>query len=215
MTRLLVERLPRGRVIAADVSEEMLESARRYLDPDFGGRVEYLLTDLLALDLEKVADVIFSTATFHWIKDQPRLFGNLARALKPGGRLLAQMGGKGNLDRIHARSEAIMAQPAYRADFAGWPRPWEFPDEATTRQRLRDAGFSSIEVERFPQPTTFSDEDSFRRFITTVNFRLHLQRIADADLRRQFIERLVEASVPDDPPFTLDYWRLNLSGLAS
>ena len=213
LTRLLLERLPQGRVIAIDVSEQMLESTRRNLERDFAGRVEYLLADLLDLDLAGAADVVFSAATFHWILDQPRLFTNLARALRPGGRLLAQMGGKGNLDRIHARSEAIMAAPEYRAEFDGWQRPWEFPDEAVTRERLRSAGFRDIEVERFAQPTTFADAAAFREFITTVNFRLHLQRIHDARLRQAFIDRLVDLASTDDPKYTLDYWRLNLSGI--
>lgn len=193
----------------------MVEATRRFLEPEFNGRIEVVCRDLLALDLGPVADLIFSSATFHWITDQARLFQNLARALRPGGRLLAQMGGKGNLSRLRGRSEVIMAEPAFRPSFAGWTVPWEYPDEPTTHQRLEAAGFAQIELELFPEPTTFPDANAFRQFITTVNFRLHLQRIADPELQRQFIERLVVAAAADQPAYTLDYWRLNLSGVRS
>src|SRR5438552_1886335 len=98
LTRLLLERLPSGRMIALDLSHRMLEAARANLEPDFPGRVEYLRLDLLDLDLTDVADLVFSTATFHWVPDHDRLFRNLATALRPGGRLAAQFGGKGNVD---------------------------------------------------------------------------------------------------------------------
>jgi trans-aconitate 2-methyltransferase len=213
LTRLLLERVPRGRVIAVDVSPQMAESARQYLAPEFDGRVEVLCRDLLALELDQEVDVVFSTATFHWIPDQQRLLASIARALRPGGRLLAQMGGKGNLSRLLERADAIGEEPAYRPYFEGWIRPTVFPDKAETRQRLEAAGFTGINLELFVEPTTFPGAEAFREFITTVNFRLHLHRIPDPQLRRRFIDRIVELASTDDPPYTLDYWRLNLSGV--
>jgi trans-aconitate 2-methyltransferase len=215
LTRLLLERVPGGRVIAVDVSPQMVESARSYLEPEFDGRVEVLCRDLLALELDQVADVVFSTATFHWIPDQKLLFHNIAQALRPGGRLLAQMGGKGNLSRLLERADATGEEPEYRRFFQGWIRPTVFPDEADTRQRLEAAGFTGIDLELFEEPTTFPGVEAFREFITTVNFRLHLHRIPDPQLRRRFIDRIIELAAADDPPYTLDYRRLNLSGSKS
>jgi trans-aconitate methyltransferase len=213
LTRLLLERVPNGRVIAVDVSPQMAEAARSYLEPIFDGRVEVLCRNLLALQLQQVADLVFSTATFHWISDQATLFDNIARALHRGGRLMAQMGGKGNLDRLLKRGEAILDEPAYRPFFQDWIRPHVFPDIEQMRARLEAADFAEIHLEHFPEPTTFPNAAAFREFISTVNFRLEMQRITDEGLRRQFIDRLVEAAAHDHPPYTLDYWRLNLSGV--
>ncbi|HEY9287304.1 MAG TPA: methyltransferase domain-containing protein [Candidatus Dormibacteraeota bacterium] len=212
LTRLLLERVPRGKVIGVDVSPQMVEQARAYLEPDFGDRIQLLCRDLLALGLDQMADVVFSTATFHWIPDQDGLFRNLARALKPGGRLLAQMGGKGNLSRILVRVEAIEGAPEFRAYFEGWKRPNVYPSKEETRQRLQRAGFDQIQLEHFPEPTTFRDAVSFAEFIKTVILRLNLQRLPGEPLRQAFVERLVDAAGADDPPYTLDYWRLNLGG---
>jgi trans-aconitate methyltransferase len=215
LTRLLLERLPRGRVIAIDLSQQMLDSARMNLEPDFAGRIQYVQADLLDLELDRTVDLVFSTATFHWIPDQPRLYRNLAHALRPGGRLIAQMGGKGNLARLLSRAENIMREPAYSPYFGEEVWPWQFPDEAQTRERLEAAGFSNVEAKLFEEPTTFRDAGAFRDFTRTVNFRLHLQRIPEPRLQDAFLDRIVEAASGDRPPYTLDYWRLNMKATRS
>ncbi|MBX5442229.1 MAG: class I SAM-dependent methyltransferase, partial [Solirubrobacteraceae bacterium] len=92
VTELLLERLPRGRVIAVDGSPAMLEQARERLGGD--DRVRLRQADLQRLDLHgQRVDAILSTATFHWIPDHERLFARLHATLRPGGRLVAQCGG--------------------------------------------------------------------------------------------------------------------------
>ncbi|HET6885858.1 MAG TPA: methyltransferase domain-containing protein, partial [Rubrobacteraceae bacterium] len=88
VTELLPRHLPRGRVIAVDASESMVEAARRRFAGDERVRVEH--RDILELEVEEPVDVIFSTATFHWILDHERLFGRLAQLLRPGGKLAVQ-----------------------------------------------------------------------------------------------------------------------------
>src|SRR5437764_9741119 len=92
LTEFLLRRLPHGRVLAIDRSANMLEAAREHLEPEFGGRVEYIQKSLDALDLREVADLAFSNAAFHWVPDHPRLFRAVFNALKPGGWLVAQCG---------------------------------------------------------------------------------------------------------------------------
>src|SRR5262245_42875064 len=114
VTEKLLERLPRGRVIAVDASNNMLDAAREYLAPHFGDRVRFVHADLQTLDLEQDADVVFSTATLHWVLDHDRLFPRLFAALAPGGRLHAQCGGGDNVLRIRERTAEILG----RAPFA-------------------------------------------------------------------------------------------------
>src|SRR3712207_8551163 len=96
VTAALLERLPRGRVIAVDGSPAMVEEARRRL-PD---TVDVREADLLELELGEPVDAIVSTATFHWIGDHDTLFTRLRRALKPGGRLGAPGGRAGDAQRL-------------------------------------------------------------------------------------------------------------------
>ena len=102
LTSELMERLPRGRLVAIDRSWNMLMTARTNLRPAFGNRVSFAQVSLPALPFANWADLVFSTATFHWIKDHQALFDNIFTALRPGGHLMAQCGGGPNLARAHA-----------------------------------------------------------------------------------------------------------------
>ncbi|MDQ2700528.1 MAG: methyltransferase domain-containing protein, partial [Actinomycetota bacterium] len=94
VTTHLLELLPEGRVVAVDGSPSMLEQARRLLP---AGRTEFICQDLSRLQLGERVDHVFSNATFHWIKDHDTLFSRLRQAIEPGGKLVAQCGGRGNV----------------------------------------------------------------------------------------------------------------------
>lgn len=209
LTAELVKRLPRGRVLALDGSRNMLDEARAHLAP-FGDRVEFVLADLGALALSEVADVIFSTATFHWVLDHDQLFAGLYRALRPGGRLCAQCGASRNLRRLQDRAAALMALPEYAPFFAGWTERTYYADEASTIERLRRAGFTDVKVWREEAPTPFPDAAAFREFIGSVNLRHQMARLPDDAARARFLDELVRQAASDQPPYTLDYWRLNI-----
>lgn len=210
LTSLLLERLPRGRVLAADLSQNMLEEARSHLIPRFGRRVEFARADLAGLPFERAFDGVFSTAAFHWVPDHPRLFRSLYRSLKPGGWLVAQCGGATNIARLMRRASVLTTAAPYAEYFSGWKDTKVFADAETTAARLRAAGFTGVETKLEPAPTVLPGADVFREFLTAVNMRAHLERLPEGGLRRQFVEELTEQAADDDPPFSLDYCRLNI-----
>ena len=212
LTRDLLEALPRGQVVALDVSRNMIDAARAYLVPDFGGRVEFVRCDLLDLPFEREFDGIFSTASFHWVLDHELLFRNLYRALRPGGWLVAQCGGGKNLDRLLSRVQALMSFPVYAEYFRGYRFPWEFSDAETAAVRLRVAGFEQIDTSLEQAPTKFETAEEFQRFVESVILHRHLERLPRPELRQNFLAELTRQAAQDDPPFLLDYWRLNLRG---
>jgi trans-aconitate 2-methyltransferase len=207
LTAELAKRLPRGRVVGCDLSENMTREAARTL----GGRHEVVCANLLNLPFSAAFDLVFSTATFHWVKDHSRLFRGLLHVLKPGGRLEAQCGGERNLFRVHMRALAVAATRPFRSHFEDWTEPWEFAGPATTTRRLRDVGFGFARCWREPAPTTFPDAESYRGFLETVVMRPFLAHLSSAALRARFLDALTDAAFHDDPAFTLDYWRLNIT----
>jgi trans-aconitate 2-methyltransferase len=210
LTRDLLEALPRGRVVALDLSRNMIDEARGQLEPGFGERVKFVCCDLLDLSFEQEFDGIFSTASFHWVRDHDRLFRNLHRALRPGGWLCAQCGGGKNLARLLARVEVLMQTAPYAQYFAGLQSPWEYSDAENAAARLRRAGFEQIQTSLEEAPTKFPNAHEFQQFVESVILRDHLERIPVPELRPQFLSELTRQAASDDPPFLLDYWRLNL-----
>ncbi len=207
VTELLLRYLPDGTVLAVDASENMVEAARRRFAGEARVRVEH--QDLLLLELDRPVDVIFSTATFHWIKDHELLFERLARTLKPGGRLVAQCGGKGNIARTLAVIERVMGEDRFRDAFVGWERGWNFADPETTKARLEGAGFEEVETWLHEELTEFGSVDELARFLKTVVLRQQLTFLPEAQKRDSFAAA-VAARLAGEGPLVVDYVRLNM-----
>lgn len=206
VTELLLRHLPEGQVLAVDASGAMVEAARERFAGDSRVRVER--QDLLRLEVEEPVDVIFSTATFHWIKDHERLFGRLARALKPGGRLAAQCGGEGNIARTLAVTERVMAEDRFAQAFVGWEEGWNFAAPGATRARLEAAGFGEVETWLHEEPTPFGSVEELARFLKTVVLRQHLAVLPEAE--KEPFATAVAARLAAQGSLVVDYVRLNM-----
>jgi trans-aconitate 2-methyltransferase len=213
LTRELLQNLPNGVVVGVDLSQNMLSAAQDYLRPEFGSRVRFVAADLQDLPFHRVFDGIFSTAAFHWAPDHARLFRSLFLSLRPGGWLQAQCGGGPNLAELHKRMQHLMVSPKYAAFFVNFRSPWVFNDVDTAARLMQQAGFTDVETNVEPAMTILDGEKAYSDFVRIVILRTHLQRIPDLSLREAFVDELTRDAVLDDPPFSLDYWRLNLSGI--
>ncbi|ABF40750.1 UbiE/COQ5 methyltransferase [Candidatus Koribacter versatilis Ellin345] len=210
VTAELTRRLPKGRVIASDVSENMLAGAREHLHSQFNGRVSYVRADMADLPLENEVDIVFSTAAFHWVKDHDALFRSLFRALKPGGHVVAQCGGGPNLEIIRGRADRLISEDrVLRSAMVAFENPWVYALPEQTTGRLRRAGFADAEAWLQSTPTTIDDPDRYHEFLRTVILRAHISHMP-SDAAEHLLERMTELGAKDKPAFTLDYWRLNI-----
>jgi trans-aconitate 2-methyltransferase len=180
VTKLLLE--TGVRVIAVDADAAMVAKAREKLPPE----VPVLQQSLLELSVDEPVDAVFSCAVFHWISDHDRLFERLHAALKPGGRLVAQCGGPGNIAKV-------LEQIGDRPD------PHFFASPEDTEVRLRRAGFTQAHAWLEPKPTHVPDMETY---IATV--MLHGVPGARETARR--------AAAKLDH---LDYVRLNIDAVAA
>ena len=96
--------------------------------------------------LPEPVDAVFSNATFHWIHDHDALFARLHEAIKPGGQLVAQCGGRGNIDAFRVLADAVAATDEFSRYFADWQRPWNYAGAEETTERLERAGFTDVET---------------------------------------------------------------------
>ena len=204
LTELLMERLPKGRGVALDASADMLEQSKATL-AKYGDRVTYVLADLGDFALPAPVDVVFSTATFHWVVDHDALFRCLAAVLPQGGKLHAQCGGQGNLQGFHQIAEDVGARAPYRPHLHGFGAPTYFAGIDETVRRLEANDFTPEVVRLVPAPTPFVDATAFRLFIATVVLRHHLSKLPEA-LRDPFLDDVVKACEVT----ALDYVRLDV-----
>ena len=195
----LASRLPRGQVVAVDASAAMVARAREAL----GSGTDVIQSDLLDLELAEPVDAVFSTATFHWILDHDRLFARLHAALRPGGRLVAQCGGEGNVARFVAASDRVREREPYRGHLHGFERGTLFAGPDETARRLEAAGFVDIRCWLSDAPVVPPDPPAF---LTSVCCGPHLERLP-GPLHERFVEDVL-AELGE--PLVLDYVRLNI-----
>jgi trans-aconitate methyltransferase len=179
----------------------------------FGDRVSFVRADAASWVAAPPADAVFSTATYHWVRDHDALFRSIAASLKPGGVLVAQCGGASNLARIRGRTAAMRARSDLARYFEGFDEPWTYATPDETRARLARAGFASAKVWTEAAPTTFESPAAFVEFVTKVVLRDELPRLPDEVARKAYVGELLDAAAKDDPPLTLDYVRLNVDAV--
>ncbi len=216
VTKLLLERLPAGRVVAVDASPRMVELARETLAQDCeAGRVEVQRQDLLELDLAEPVDAVFSCAVFHHIHDHDRLFAKLRAVLRDGGRLVAQCGGAGNIDGFRTLAEFVAARAPYAEYLAGMHPPWNYASVADTEARLRVAGFDEIDCCTQLKPTTPADPRGFAETVL-LNYHLgHMRASAPAERAEELTGAFVDDVLANaGDPLELQYVRLNIQARA-
>jgi len=194
VTEALRERLPRGQVIALDASPSMIAKAVERLGAD---RMTYLTHDLMEpIPIDRV-DAILSTATFHWVPDHDRLFANLAAVLKPGGQLVAQCGGWGNLERVNTAAER-----AAGIDLAA-TKTYPTPEETWTR--LEAEGFVDIETWLQEAPVELPPEE-LEPYLRTVILSGEVAKRSSEDA-----DELVHGVATELGEPLIDYVRLNIT----
>jgi trans-aconitate 2-methyltransferase len=205
VTRMLVERLPRGRVIAVDGSTAMVEKVAEVLRPED----EAFVCDLTELELAEPVDAVVSSAVFHWIFDHELLFRRMRVALKEGGRIAAQCGGEGNIDEFRKLSARVSAREPYTEYLGeGFEEPWFYAGVEETEARLRAAGFTAVRC--WLQPWEVIPPDPLE-FMRTITLSPHLDKLPAELHDRYLADVLAEAG----GELHKRYVRLNIEAVAA
>ncbi len=202
ISKILLERLPEGRLIGVDASAAMLEKASEAMGAD--PRVELRQADLVSLELDEQVDAVFSTATFHWILAHEELFRHLLGVLRPGGRLEAQCGGQDNIAEVARALDALAGDERFSPYLRPEQRAWNYASVGDTESRLERAGFVDVQAWLEPWPVTPRDP---RGFLRTVILPWHLERLP-SELQDEFVDAVITTQ---PRPMTVRYVRLNIS----
>ncbi len=169
-------------VTGVDSSVALVDAARtRGLD--------IRLMDAAALEFDQAFDAVFSNAALHWMCPAQAVIAGVARALRPGGRFVGEMGGFGNVAAIRV---ALHMQLTLRGLDPTRLDPWYFPTVEDYARRLQAGGFQMRTIELIPRPTPLPTD--MRGWLET--FAETFTRAVPANQRDGFLDEVCESLRP-------------------
>jgi trans-aconitate 2-methyltransferase len=218
LTKLLAQRVPRGKVYAVDVDSNMIVQAKRNLK-DLEN-VELIQCDIADVKLPTKVDVIFSNAVVHWLHDHTQVFQHFWDMLNSdycGGRqLLIQCGGYGNLREVLTLLRRVMKLNEFEVYFSKFNQPWYFAKPGDTDKLLRNIGFINTGVHLHNDRVSLTNRDLYAKFVKTV-MKPFLEYLPNDEIRNNYLELFLHQvekrnNRSTKPPWSLDYVRLNITG---
>jgi trans-aconitate 2-methyltransferase len=223
VTKIIANKVKRGKVYAVDLDENMIINAKKNLR-DLSNIV-FVESDLSDVKLPEKIDMIFSNAVIHWVLDHKKLFTNFWDLLKPDGKLLIQCGGKGNLDTIPNTLEKVRKSKRFDHYFKNWKIPWNFASSEDTIKILEGVGFKDIQARLEEKKAKFGNFQEYILFMKTVVMKPYLSYLPTTEnnnkIKNLFInEFLNELSNKNknynpngkqDLDLELNYIRLNIT----
>ncbi|MEW6607775.1 MAG: methyltransferase domain-containing protein [bacterium] len=195
VTAEIAEKLPQGSVLGIDNSKEMIDFAQnKFSLKNLGFRLQ----DAREMNFISEFDVVFSTSTLHWVIDHLPLLGGIKKSLKPGGKVLLQMAGKGNAAKIIEVSEAIVNSKKWCGYFSDFAFPWNFYGTDEYNIWLKDVGLKAKRVELIPKDMLHKGKKGLVAWIRTT-WLPYIQRLPE-ELRNEFIGEIVDKYIKDYPP---------------
>jgi len=169
-TALIAERLPKGSVLGVDKSASMIALAVEQFPPAARANLTFRQMDATRLELPCTFDVAFSTAALHWVNDHEAVLRGVRGSLRPGGRLLFQMGGRGNVAEAFAVVDEVVARPRWRDFFTGFVPPYHLYSPKEYEEWLPRAGFCVARAELLPKDMRHADRGAFVGWLRTTWF---------------------------------------------
>jgi trans-aconitate methyltransferase len=192
-------------VIGIDRSAEMIEEARKKFPA-----IQFEVCDARALPFCNEFHAVFSNAALHWIPEAERVFQGMARALRPGGRFVAEFGGKGNVQHVVAAIETALTECGISSNGAN---PWYYPSVAEYASLLENHGMEVREAALFERPTKLEDGDRGLELWITMFGETFLQRVPPnaRDNVLRAVERAARPTLWKADHWELDYRRLRIA----
>lgn len=194
VTAEIAEQLPRGEIVGVDLSQDMVDFAKRTFDVP---NLSFSQADARSLNFENEFDVVFSNAVLHWVYDHEPVLRGIRRSLKTGGRILLQMGGRGNAAGVLAVVTNLTRAARWSRYFTDFNFRYGFhgPEEYT--DWLTAAGFHVKRVELIPKDMTHATPERFAGWLRTT-WMPWTDRIPNAE-RETFIADLVACYLRSHP----------------
>jgi trans-aconitate 2-methyltransferase len=165
-TAAIAQRVPNGTVLGVDLSADMVQHASdRFCDIH---NLAFQQADASALPFDSQFTLVYSNATLHWVRDHRPVLGGISRALKVGGRVLAQMGGAGNGASVIAAFNEVAVRETWREYFVGFVSSYGFHHPDEYQQWLRQAGLNASMCKLIPKDMVHANVAEFTAWLRTA-----------------------------------------------
>ncbi|MGH8226765.1 MAG: class I SAM-dependent methyltransferase [Steroidobacteraceae bacterium] len=198
MTAIIAEQVPRGRVVGVDSSPDMVRHARAAFVGRERPNLTFLQADASALPFDSQFSVVYSSAVLHWVVDHQPVLAGITRALRPAGRLIAQMGGHGNVVTMITAMQTVARRGQWAAAFEKFDSPYTFHRADDYERWLRAAGLEVLEARLVPKDMVHADREAFVGWIRSA-WHPYTARVAAAE-RGRFIEEAADEYLAAHPP---------------
>ena len=197
ITAELARCLPKGRAVGVDNSEKMIDLAKKAFPQKDYPNLCFQVMDARKLTFESEFDIVFSSAALHWIVDQKAVLAGVQRSLKPGGKMLFQMAGKGNAKDILILINELLTIDPWKCFFSNMAFPYGFYDAQEYTTFMRQAGLLIERVELFPKDMKFNGVEGLAGWVRTT-WLPFTDRIP-VELRPKFVELIVNRYLERHP----------------
>jgi len=189
-------------VVGLDSSAEMIDEARR-LYPD----IRFEVADARTFGADEPCDAVFSNAVLHWVKEPQAVAERVAAALKPGGRFVAELGGRGNTRRI----TAALGRQVQAFGVEGFEFPWYYPSVGEYSRILEKRGLEVTFATLFDRPTPLEGEHGLRKWLEMFAGSLLVRLAPEArDAFLAAVEDDLRPALYRDNTWLADYRRLRI-----
>jgi trans-aconitate 2-methyltransferase len=187
----ILARLPRGHLLAVDLSHNMLEFAEKVLVAQPGQTVDVLQADLQTFTRPGIADGIFSSSTLHFVKDHKTLFENLHQSLKPHGWIALQFGSKNmaNNPMLKQINDVVKGPTFGKYNLQLMPEFYG-ADGDSTYANLQAAGFTEIVVEETDVVMDFAHDHRMERLMRSALSKDVLNSLPSDSVREDLLRQL-------------------------
>ncbi len=190
--------LQNGRLVGIDSSEEMIQLARQTFPGEHYPNLLFYTMDAQKLVFEQEFDIVFSNAALHWIRDHRPVIKGIHRSLKPGGRALVQMGGRGNAAVVIEAVDSVIEKGEWKQYFESFSFPYGFYSPEEYGPWLLEAGFAVKNLELKPKNMIHAGVEKFKGWFRTT-WLPYIQSVP-AGQQETFIEAVTGKYLQINPP---------------
>ena len=189
ITLMLSEIANRGSVLGVDLSDEMIEFAKKKFENN--KNISFMQLDARELAFNNQFDVIFSSYALHWVVNFDDFMKRVYKALKPGGKILFTIP-LGISRPLEQASIQVMKDPKWSKYFIDYDEPWQFSPQSEYNDMVSSSGFEVKKCNVFNHKKVFDSVEEYKNYI--IQWYPYPHQV-EASKRDEFFDEIIQKSL--------------------